>query len=386
MIQAKIKLSEAEFAALRHDIHAHPELQFKEHRTSAIVTERLRSYGYAVETGWAETGVVGVLQRGTSPKTIALRADMDALPIDEQTNLPYASKVPGVMHACGHDGHTTMLLAAAKYLAEDSAFDGKVMLVFQPAEEDISGAKRMVDEGLFEKHRVDGIFAAHNLPGFDVGQIVTRAGAITACVDIVEVSIRGVGGHGGLPHQARDPVVAASSIVMGLQTIVSRNLDPIDLAVITVGAIHGGVLATVIPERVNLKIGVRTISTRARELCASRVPVIISDMARAFGCEAEIIYGSGISYPTGYNDAGLAEAVRDVALATGQIAGAIELPGPFMFSEDFAFFQERTKGCYFGIGNGASANLHDPGYNFDDALITKGASFWVQLVEHLLPV
>ncbi len=384
MIDEKINLSGKEFVALRRDLHAHPELQFKEHRTGGIVAERLRAYGYAVETGWAETGVIGVLQKGTSAQTIALRADMDALPIREQTNLAYASKSPGVMHACGHDGHTATLLAAAKYLAEDGSFDGKVMMVFQPAEEDISGAKRMVDEGLFEKYRVDGIFALHNLPGFEVGQIVTRAGAITACVDIVEVSIMGVGGHGGLPHQARDPVVAAASIVTGLQTIVSRNLDPVDLAVITVGAIHGGVLATVIPERVDLKIGVRTISSRARELCATRVPGIINDMARAFGCEAEIVYGSGISYPTGYNDAGLAQAVRDVALGIGQGAESIDLPGPFMFSEDFAFFQERAKGCYFGIGNGASANLHDPGYNFNDALIVKGAAFWVRLVERVL--
>jgi hippurate hydrolase len=384
MIEDKIKLHQADFVALRHDLHAHPELQFKEHRTSGIVAERLQSYGYAVETGWAETGIVGVLQKGTSSKSIALRADMDALPIHEQTNLPYASKSPGVMHACGHDGHTTTLLAAAKYLAEDATFDGKVVLVFQPAEEDISGAKRMVDEGLFDKYKVDGIFALHNLPGFDVGQVVVRAGAITACVDIVDVSIKGVGGHGGLPHQTRDPIVATASIVMGLQTIVSRNLDPNDLAVITIGSIHGGVLATVIPAQVDLKIGVRTISARARELCVERLPKIINEMARAFGCEAEIVYGSGISYPTGYNDAGLADAARSVALEIGQKAEAIDLPGPFMFSEDFAFFQERTKGCYFGIGNGASANLHDPGYNFNDALITKGATFWVKLVERLL--
>jgi hippurate hydrolase len=381
MIELKIRNSEKEFVALRHDLHAHPELQFKEHRTSGIVAERLRSFGYAVETGWAETGVVGILQRGNSSKTIALRADMDALPIDEQTNLSYASKTAGVMHACGHDGHTATMLAAAKYLAEDGAFDGKVMLVFQPAEEDISGAKRMVDEGLFEKHNVDGIFALHNLPGFDVGQIVVRPGAITACVDIVEVAIIGVGGHGGLPHQARDPVVAAASIVTGLQTIVSRNLDPNDLAVITVGSIHGGVLATVIPSRVDLKIGVRTISAKARELCALRLPTLVKDMARAFGCETEIVYGQGISYPTGYNDAGLAQTVREVAIASGQTDDAINLPGPFMFSEDFAFFQERVKGCYFGIGNGTSANLHDPSYNFNDALIAKGAAFWVKLVE-----
>jgi hippurate hydrolase len=384
MIEQKIEALASEFVALRHDLHAHPELQFKEHRTSGIVAERLRSFGYTVETDWAETGVVGIMQRGKSSKTIALRADMDALPIHEQTNLPYASKTAGVMHACGHDGHTATMLAAAKYIAEDGAFDGKVMLVFQPAEEDISGAKRMVDEGLFEKHNVDGIFALHNLPGFEVGQVVVRPGAITACVDIVEVAIIGVGGHGGLPHQACDPVVAAASIVTGLQTIVSRNLDPNDLAVITVGSIHGGVLATVIPSRVDLKIGVRTISAKARELCTARLPALVKDMARAFGCEAEIIYGQGISYPTGYNDAGLAQAVRDVAIASGQTAETIDLPGPFMFSEDFAFFQERVKGCYFGIGNGASANLHDPGYNFNDALIAKGAAFWVKLVEREL--
>jgi hippurate hydrolase len=376
--------SMADFVALRHDFHRHPELQFQEHRTAAIVARELSRMGFAVTTGLAETGVVGTLKRGTGRKAIALRADMDALPILETTGLDYASNHPGKMHACGHDGHMTSLLAAAHSLAMNGAFDGTLHVIFQPAEEDISGAKRMVDEGLFRRFPVDGVFAFHNLPRFELGQVMTRPGAITARADIVKVKVIGVGGHGALPHLTADPVVAASAIVMALQTVISRNLDPIDVGVVTVGGIHGGGLATVIPQVVELAIGVRTVTDKATDLIRDRLINLVEQQAASFGCRAEVIYGEGICYPAGFNDAGLAADVRTVALSIGQVAAQIDVPGPFMFSEDFAFMQEAARGCFFAMGNGDSQNLHDPGYDFNDGLIGKAAGFWCRLVEQQL--
>jgi hippurate hydrolase len=384
MIEDLFKAIASDAIAIRHDLHQHPELQFEEHRTSAIVARELNRLGYSVTTGIAATGVVGTLKCGTGRKAIGLRADMDALPIEETSNLPYASRSPGKMHACGHDGHTATLLAAARVLADRKAFDGTVHLIFQPAEEDISGAKRMIEEGLFARFHMDGVFALHNIPGAETGQILTKAGSITTEVSIVGVTIKGIGGHGALPHLTADPIVAASSIVMALQTAVSRNLDPIDMAVVTVGSIHGGILGTIIPDEVTLKLGVRTISPEASALMAKRVPEIIRQQAQSFGCDAEIVYPEGHVYPAGFNDSCLVDAVRKTAIAVGQKPANIDLKGPFMFSEDFAFMQEKVKGCYFGIGNGDSRNLHDPGYNFNDELIVKAGSFWVRLVEHVL--
>jgi hippurate hydrolase len=373
--------SHEQFRNLRRDLHQHPELQFKEHRTSEIVARQLASFGYTVTTGIAETGVIATLIVGQGARAIAIRADMDALPITETTNLPYASSTQGVMHACGHDGHTTTLLAAAKAIAERKNFSGTLHLVFQPAEEDISGAKRMVDEGVFERFPVDGIFAFHNLPGLPVGQVVVKPGPITARADIVAVTVRGTGGHGALPHLTADPIVAASSIVMALQTAVSRNSDPNDVAVVTVGAFNGGILGTIIPDEVKLIIGVRTVTPQGHARMSTRIPQIIRDQARSFGCEADVLYGDGIAYPAGFNDAALVTSVRELALSLGQSAKDVDLASPMLFSEDFAFMQEKVKGCYFGIGNGNSRNLHDPGYDFNDELLLKGAEFWTRLVE-----
>jgi hippurate hydrolase len=376
-----IAASREKFQHLRRDLHRHPELQFKEHRTAEIVARELESYGYKVTTRIAETGVIATLTQGQGSRAIAIRADMDALPITETTNLPYASTSQGVMHACGHDGHTTTLLAAAKAIAERKNFSGTLHLIFQPAEEDISGAKRMVDEGVFERFPVDGIFAFHNLPGLPVGQIVVKPGPITARADIVAVTVRGTGGHGALPHLTADPIVAASGIVMALQTAVSRNSDPNDVAVVTVGAFNGGILGTIIPDEVKLLIGVRTVTPQGHTRMSTRIPQIIRDQAKSFGCEADVLYGHGIAYPAGFNDATLAASVRDLALSMGQLPSDVDLTGPMLFSEDFAFMQEKVKGCYFGIGNGNSRNLHDPGYDFNDGLLVKGAEFWTRLVE-----
>lgn len=370
--------------AIRHDLHMHPELQFEEFRTSKIVAEELSRLGFKVTTGIAGTGVIGTISNGASRRAIGLRADMDALPIHETTNLPYASKSPGKMHACGHDGHTTMLLGAARRLAETKNFDGTVHLIFQPAEEDISGAKRMIEEGLFQRFPCDAVFAMHNLPGDETGQITVRGGAITAAVDIVEVTVRGIGGHGAIPHKAADPIVAASGIVLALQTIVARNVNPLDPAVVTVGAFNSGNLATIIPGEAFLKIGVRSCTNDVRELLRRRIESLVNEQAKSYGCEADISYNPGISYPPGCNTPDHAKLVRDLAIEQGQDPTRIDLRGPFMFSEDFAFMQEVAPSCFFGIGNGESANLHDSSYNFNDELLVHGPTFWAKLVECFL--
>lgn len=375
-----------ELIAIRRDLHMHPELAFEEHRTSKLVAEELTRLGIAVTTGVAGTGVVGTVTRGTSRKTIGIRADMDALPIHETTGLPYASRHAGKMHACGHDGHTTMLLGLARHLAQAKDFDGTVHLIFQPAEEDISGAHRMIEEGFFKRFKCDQIFALHNLPNEPLGQVRVRAGAITASIAIVDVTIRGVGGHGAFPHQAIDPIVAASSAVMALQTVVSRNSDPLDPVAVTVGAINGGVLATAIPETVTLKIGVRTCSHNNSQMMARRIPELFKQQAASFGCVAEVEYGVGMIYPPCINDVNAAMAIRDTALAMGQNPLSIDLAGPYMFAEDFAFLLEEVPGAYFGLGNGPSRNLHESSYDFNDELLVKGVQFWSKLVQHTLKV
>jgi hippurate hydrolase len=315
---------------------------------------------------------------------MAIRADMDALPIHERTDLPYASQTPGKMHACGHDGHTTMLLGAARYLAETRRFDGVVHLIFQPAEEDLGGGKRMVEEGLFRKFPCDAVFALHNIPGVPTGQITVRAGAITGSIEVVKVVIRGVGGHGAMPHKATDPIVAASSAVVALQTIVSRNLDPLDSAAITVGAFNSGSLATVIPETATLEIGIRAFAKEVQELTGRRVREIVSAQAKSFGCTVEFISPGASVYPAGRNSEAEAALVRDVAIEMGQAPEAIDMRGPFMFAEDFAFMQEVKPSCYFGLGNGESRQLHDPGYDFNDENLLHGPLFWGKLVERFL--
>ena len=375
-----------ELVALRRDLHMHPELAFEEHRTSKLTAEELTRLGYGVTTGIAGTGVIGTLVNGTSRKVIGIRADMDALPIHETTGLAYASRHAGKMHACGHDGHTTMLLGLARYLSETYDFDGTVHLIFQPAEEDLSGAHRMVSEGVFKRFACDQIFALHNMPGEPLGQVRVRAGAITASIAIVDVTIRGVGGHGAFPHQAIDPVVAASSAVMALQTVVSRNTDPHDPVAVTVGSINGGVLATAIPETVNLKIGVRTCSNSTRQMMAERIPHLLMQQAASFGCVAEVEYGQGLIYPACINDVNAAKAVRDTALDLGQNPLSIDLAGPYMFAEDFAFILEEIPGAYFGIGNGPTKNLHESSYDFNDDLLVRGTQFWAALVQRQLSI
>ena len=386
MIEDILARHRDELTAIRHDIHAHPEMLFEEVRTAAIVAKELARLGFKVTTGIAKTGVVGTLTNGSGGRSIGIRADMDALPIHEQTNLPYASKIPGKMHACGHDGHTTMLLGLARYLAETRNFSGTVHLIFQPSEEDEGGALRMIEDGLFNRFPCDAVFGLHNLPGEEQGQILVRPGPITAAVDIVGITMRGVGGHGAVPHKAVDPIVAASSFVIALQSIVSRNLDPHDPAVITVGSFNSGSMATVIPGEAKLLIGVRTCTKPVREMILKRIEEMARGQARSFGCEADVLLGDGSwSYPAGANTAAEAALVREVAIDLGQDPAKIDMRGPFMFSEDFAYMQEVVPSCYFGLGAGPGPMLHDPGYNFNDALLVNGPAFWARLVEKALP-
>ena len=384
---ADMRAQADEFVALRRDIHQHPELAFDEHRTAALVAGKLREWGYAVECGLGGTGVVGQLVRGQGKRRLGLRADMDALPIEEATGLAYASRHDGVMHACGHDGHTAMLLAAARRLAEHGRFDGTLTLIFQPAEEGGGGALRMMDDGLFDKYPCDAVFAMHNMPGIEQGRLVLREGAAMASSDYATITLTGVGGHGAMPHRASDPVVAAASIVMGLQSIVARNVDPQQTAVITVGALHAGKANNVIPQTATLEISVRALDPAVRTLLERRIKTLVQAQAEAFGVSAQTDWRPG--YAVLVNSASETAFAREVAL---ELVGPAQVTpqGPAVTgSEDFAFMLERVPGSYLFIGNGDGDNVgacmvHNPGYDFNDQNLPIGAAYWVLLAERFL--
>ncbi|PQA80937.1 amidohydrolase [Limnohabitans sp. TS-CS-82] len=373
-----------EFIQLRRDIHRHPELAFEEHRTSDLVAAKLESWGYAVHRGLGGTGVVGTLKRGTSARRLGLRADMDALPIQEATGAEWTSVKPGLMHACGHDGHTAMLLAAAKTIAQDQTWDGTLNLIFQPAEEGGGGAVRMMADGLFEQHPCDAVFAMHNMPGTPVGHFVFRDGAAMASSDYVTLRIHGTGGHGAMPHRAADPLVAAASIVMALQTVVSRNVDPLHTAVVTVGALHAGQANNVIPALATLELSVRSLDPEVRRLLEQRIKALVAAQAESFGVRAEIDWRPG--YCVLVNSVAETDFARQVAL---DLVGAerVTLHGPALTgSEDFAFMLEKIPGSYLLIGNGdgdsaGACMVHNPGYDFNDDNIATGAAYWVALAE-----
>ena len=384
-----------EFTALRRDIHRHPELGYQEFRTSDLVAERLASWGYQVTRGLGGTGVVGQLVRGSSSKNglggkrLGLRADMDALPIQEATGLPHASCHAGLMHACGHDGHTATLLAAAKHLAEQGDFDGTLNLIFQPAEEGLGGARKMMEDGLFEQFPCDAIFAMHNMPGFPRGKLLLREGAAMASSENITVTLEGRGGHGAMPHVAIDPVVAGAAIVLGLQTIVARNVPPLQMAVITVGAFQAGQANNVIPQRATLELSVRSLDREVHQLLNRRIRELVEAQAQSYGCQASIEFRGG--YPVLVNTQPETDFARQVAL---DLVGAenVELQtAPLTGSEDFAFMLEQLPGSYLFIGNGDQASgghgacmVHNPNYDFDDGNIAIGAAFWVKLAERFL--
>ena len=373
-----------EFIQLRRDIHRHPELAFKEYRTSDLVAAKLAGWGYVVHRGFGGTGVVGVLKKGSSQRSLGIRADMDALPIQESTGLDWASSKPGLMHACGHDGHTAMLLAAAKSIAADANFDGTLNLIFQPAEEGGGGAVRMMDDGLFDKHPVDAVFAMHNMPGVPAGHFVFRDGAAMASSDYATIRIMGTGGHGAMPHRAADSLVAASSIIMALQTIVSRNVDPLHTAVVTVGALHAGNANNVIPAMATMEMSVRALDPDVRLLLEERIKALINLQAESFGVRAEIDWRKG--YCVLVNHAKETDFARQVAL---KLVGPerVTLHGPQLTgSEDFAFMLEKIPGSYLLIGNGdgdsaGACMVHNPSYDFNDDNIGVGAAYWAALVQ-----
>ncbi len=376
-----------EFIQLRRDIHRHPELAFEEHRTSDLVAAKLEGWGYVVHRGLGGTGVVGTLTRGQGQRRLGLRADMDALPIQEGTGAEWSSLKPGVMHACGHDGHTAMLLAAAKLIAQGASFNGTVNLIFQPAEEGGGGAVRMMDDGLFVKHPCDAVFAMHNMPGIPTGHFVFRDGAAMASSDYVTVRVHGTGGHGAMPHRAADPLVAASSIVMALQTIVSRNVDPLDTAVVTVGALHAGQANNVIPALATLELSVRSLNPEVRRLLEQRIKALVAAQAESFGVSVDIDWRHG--YCVLVNSKAETDFARQVAL---DLVGSerVTLQGSALTgSEDFAFMLEKIPGSYLLIGNGdgdsaGACMVHNPGYDFNDDNIVTGAAYWVALVERFL--
>ena len=381
----------AEFVNIRRAIHRHPELAFEEHQTAALVADNLRSWGYEVEQGIGGTGVVGTLVRGNGKKRLGLRADMDALPIQETSGVAWRSELPGMMHACGHDGHTAMLLAAARHLAERGDFSGTLHLIFQPGEEGGGGALRMMEDGLFERYPCDAIFAMHNMPGIPQGNLVLRQGATMASSDYATVHLHGLGGHGAMPHLACDPVVAAASIVMALQTIVSRNVDPQLTAVVTVGAIQAGQANNVIAAQARLEISVRALDPQVRKMLEQKVKAIVTAQAQSFGVQAEIDWRPG--YAVLVNTEKETNIVRQVAL---ELMGPdrVTLQGPALTgSEDFAFMLERVPGSYLLIGNGDATHggvaahacmVHNPGYDFNDSNIPVGSAYWVLLAERFL--
>ncbi len=375
------------FIELRRDIHRHPEMAFEEHRTAALVADRLRSWGYAVTTGVGGTGVVGQLVRGDGTSRIGLRADMDALPIVENNGLAWRSCHHGVMHACGHDGHTAMLLAAAQHLAEHGEFSGTLNLIFQPAEEGAGGALKMMEDGLFERFPCDAIFAMHNMPGYPQGQLVFRSGPTMASSDYVTVTLHGRGGHGGMPHRADDPLVAAASIVMALQTIVSRNTDPMQPVVITVGALNAGHANNVIPDTAKLEIGVRALDPQVRQATEQRLKALVHAQAESFNVRAEVDWRRG--YAVLVNSPRETQQAIDVAKRHFGEDRVNPQGAMLTGSEDFAFMLERVPGSYLFIGNGADGEpgacmVHNPAYDFNDLNIAPGAAYWVALVQDLL--
>lgn len=371
-----------EVAAWRHDLHRHPEILYEVHRTAEKVAERLAEFGVdEVVTGLGRTGVVGVIRgkRGTGGRTIGLRADMDALPLTEVTGKPYASTVPGKMHACGHDGHTAMLLGAAKYLAETRNFDGTAIVIFQPAEEGGGGGKAMIDDGLMERFGIDEVYGMHNMPGLDIGKFAIRPGPIMAATDEFNLVITGHGAHAAKPHASIDPIVVGTQLVQALQTIVSRSVDPLESVVVSVTKFNAGEAHNIIPETASLGGTVRTLTPEMRDLAEKRIREVAAGIGAVYGASIAVEYDR--NYPVTVNHADNATFAADVA---AEVVGAERVDrdvAPMMGGEDFSYMLEKRPGAFIFIGNGASAGLHNPAYDFNDEALPIGASYWVRLVE-----
>nr|PZN83908.1 MAG: amidohydrolase [Pseudomonadota bacterium] len=374
-----------ELTEFRRDLHRNPEVLYDLERTAARVADALRAAGVdEVVTGIGRTGVVGVIRgrSDTRGRVIGLRADMDALPITEETGAPWASTKPGMMHACGHDGHTTMLLGAARHLAESRAFDGTVVVIFQPAEEGGAGAKAMMDDGLFERFPVQEIYGLHNWPGLPVGHFAIRSGPIMASLDEIRIRVDGIGGHAAFPHSTVDPVTVTAALVQAVQTIVSRNVDPLKSAVVSITTIHGGDAFNIIPSTVTLTGTVRTLEEGVRDLVEKRLRKAVSGIADAFEAKAELDYIR--NYPVTVNNSEQVEKAVRAAVEVSGAANVITDVPPSMVGEDFAFMLGVVPGAFIFAGNGPSAGLHNPKYDFNDELIPYGCSYWTTLVRQLL--
>ncbi|HMJ43420.1 MAG TPA: M20 aminoacylase family protein [Pseudolabrys sp.] len=377
---------QTEITGWRHDLHAHPELLYDVHRTAASVADKLKAFGCdEVVAGIGRTGVVGVIRgrKSASGKTIGLRADMDALPIEEASDLPYKSTVPGKMHACGHDGHTAMLLGAARYLAETRNFDGTAVVIFQPAEEGGAGAKAMLDDGMIQRFGIGEFYGMHNYPGMPVGEFGIRPGPTMASADFVTIDIEGVGSHAARPHMGIDAVLVGAQIINNIQSIVSRNVDPLKSAVVSICMFQAGNTDNVLPQTVRLRGTARALDAGVRDLLEKKLHQVVEGTAMAYGAKAKLDYRR--NYPVLVNHEKETDFAASVA---SQIAGGDrvnpDLP-PMMGAEDFSFMLNEKPGAFIWIGNGNSAGLHHPSYNFNDDAIPFGTSYWVKLVETALP-
>ncbi len=373
-----------EVAEWRRDMHAHPELLYEVHRTAALVADKLRAFGCdEVVTGIGRTGVVGVIKgrRGTGGKVIGLRADMDALPIEEETNAPYRSKTPGLMHACGHDGHTAMLLGAAKYLAETRNFDGTAVMIFQPAEEGGGGGDAMVKDGLMSRFGIQEVYGLHNWPGHPVGAFAIRPGPLMAAADRFTIKVEGRGGHAAHPNKAVDTLLVTAQIVVALQSITSRNVDPLESAVVSVCSFKSGDTYNVIPQHATLLGTVRTLKPEVQDLVQARVSEIATSVAAAFGATATVNYVRG--YPVTFNHPEQTDFMANVAEMVG--TGVKRDVPPQMGSEDFSYMLNERPGAYIFLGNGNSAQCHHPAYDFDDSAIPYGVSLWAKIIEEGMP-
>jgi amidohydrolase len=377
----------SDIQAWRRDIHQYPELLYDTHRTSAFVADRLREFGCdEVATGLGRTGVVGVI-KGKQPaasgdiRVIGLRADMDALPIEEATGLPYTSRTPGLMHACGHDGHTAMLLGAARYLAETRNFSGDAVVIFQPAEEGGAGAKAMIEDGLMDRFGIDQVYGMHNGPGIPIGSFAIRPGPVMAATDSIDIRIEGHGGHAARPHKCIDSVLVGAQIINALQQVVARSLDPLDSAVLSICEFHAGNARNVIPQTAELRGTVRTLTPEVRSLVEKRVREIVSGVAQITGARIDLAYERG--YPLTVNHAAQTDIARKIAAEVAGEGNVEEMP-PLMGGEDFSYMLQARPGAFIFCGNGNSAGLHHPAYDFNDEAILYGTSYWIKLVENTL--
>ncbi len=376
-----------EITAWRRDIHQHPELLYDVHRTAAFVADRLREFGCdEVATGLGKTGVVGVIKGKKAAgngdiKVIGLRADMDALPIEEATDLPYASKTPGKMHACGHDGHTAMLLGAARYLAETRNFAGDAVVIFQPAEEGGAGADAMIKDGLMDRFGIEQVYGMHNGPGIPIGAFAIRSGPIMAATDELNITIKGHGGHASRPHKCIDSVLVGAQLITALQQIVARNVDPLESAVISVCEFHAGTARNVIPQTADLRGTIRTLTPETRELVTRRIGEVTAGVAQMTGATIDLDIKRG--YPVTVNHAAQTEFATEIAKQVAGDNNVHDTP-PLMGAEDFSYMLQARPGAFIFCGNGDSAGLHHPAYNFNDEAILYGTSFWIKLVENTL--